>query len=839
MLTIHREDQMRKPSENTSSPGRTYRKSTLVVGGFGASLAMACMSTPSAAQSSDPILLPTVEVETTEQPIQPTKAARAPVKAKPTPRRVAQPRKVTPTVCTPSLAGTPVCAEQEAAEREAQRAAEAQRLAETKAAAGGSSYVDPNAPFKANTLANSRMPGPLRDNPRTVTAITQEVLETTGTTSVRELARSTPGISLGFGEGGNSFGDNIYIRGFKANNDTYTDGVRSPGTGVAETFNTEQVEVVKGPAGTVGGRGTTGGAIDVISKSTQDIDFTRTVTTMTDASTVRQTIDTNKVINDRVQLRFNGMLQDGGVAGRDEVTDDRKGAALAVKFQATDRLIFQGNLSYTKIEQTPDWGVPYVNNEELGLVGPVTEFGIDRDTFYGVPGRDFQVYEETVATAKAEYSFDNGMKLTNTFRASQSLNDYVLTAPSSLNDNGSRNPEDWQVGLSFKSWNQETDVLANVLELSGDAEFGGANHNYVFGLAMSREDIEKLSYSNLSSEDYLPPEGQRGCTVSAVNPDPIAEGCWSGEQPELGTDVTSTTVKTTSLYALDTVTLSNRWKVNGGLRVDMYDIERSGVSGGENYALSRDDVMLNWNLGTTYALTNRLNVYAAAATSTNPAGQELEAGGGFYGGLDDSGSGLAPEENTSFEVGAKFSYSPDLLLTAALYQTTKDKAREDVGPRGATVTSDTLKYRIQGLELGVAGKMTERLSLFGGANFMSSKVLRSADSDNVGLSVANVAHEQLNILATYQVTDKFMIGGRINYQGSIDLGSVAANGRSIPDALTFDLLGEYEVADNMKLKMGITNVADKTVYDAAYRSGTPFTYVAPGREISISLDMKF
>lgn len=97
------------------------------------------MSTPLAAQSSDPILLPTVEVETTEQPIQPTKTARAPAKAKPAPRRGTQPRKVTPTVCTPTLAGTAVCAEQEAAEREAQRASEAQRLAETKAAAGGSS----------------------------------------------------------------------------------------------------------------------------------------------------------------------------------------------------------------------------------------------------------------------------------------------------------------------------------------------------------------------------------------------------------------------------------------------------------------------------------------------------------------------------------------------------------------------------------------------------------------------------------------------------------------------------------------------------------------------------
>lgn len=826
---------MRRIPENSVCSGKPQRNSALIIGGFGASLAMACMTTGASAQDTDLIILPTVEVETTEE----ARPVRKPAKSKPAPRRAAKPRVAAPAVCTPALAGTAVCAPQEAAEREAQELAAATALAAAKAAAGGSSYADPNSPFKANSLANSRMPGPLKDTPRTVTAITQEVLETTGTTSVREIARSTPGISLGFGEGGNSFGDNIYIRGFKANNDVYTDGVRSPGTGVAETFNTEQVEVTKGPAGTVGGRGTTGGALDIISKSPQDIDFTRIVTTVTDASTVRQTIDTNKVINDRVQLRFNGLLQDGAVAGRDVVTDDREGAAMAVRFKATEALILEGNLSYTKIEQTPDWGVPFVNNADLGVVGPVTEYGVDRTTFYGVPGRDFQTVEETVGTAKAQYSFGNGLTLTNTLRLSKSTNDYVLTAPSRLIDNDSANPEDWQVGLSFKSWNQETDVIANVLELAGERHFGGANHKFVFGLAASREEIEKRSYSNLSSEDYLPPSGQNGCTVDAINPDPIAEGCWSGEQPQLGTDVTATTVKTTSLYALDTVTLSDRLKVNGGVRVDIYDIERSGISGGTAYTLARDDVMFNWNLGTTYALSDRLNVYGAAATSTNPAGQELEAGGGFYGGLDTNGSGLAPEKNTSLELGAKFSFSPDLLLTAALYQTTKDNAREDIGPRGATVTSDTLKYRIRGLELGVAGKVNDRLSLFGGANFMNSKILESADSDNVGLSVANVAHEQINILATYQVTDKLMLGGRVNYQGAIDLGSTAANGRSLPDAWTFDLLGEYEVADNATLKMGITNVADTIVYDAAYRSGTPFTYVAPGREISVSYEMKF
>ncbi|MDO5757965.1 MAG: TonB-dependent siderophore receptor [Rhodobacterales bacterium] len=776
------------------------------------------------------IILPTVDVETTEAPA----PARKP--AKPAPRRAAA-----PTVCTPALAGTPVCAEQEAAERaelEAQARADAAAQAAAKAAAGGDSYADPDAPFKADSLANSRLQGPLRDIPRTVTAITQDVIETTGTTSVREIARTTPGLSIGFGEGGNSFGDNLYIRGFKANNDIYVDGIRTPGTGIADTFNTEQIEISKGPAGTVGGRGTTGGALDIITKRPQDVDFLRSVSTLTSATTLRQTIDANKVVNDQVQLRFNLMLQDGEVPGRDHSKDDRKGAALAFAFQASEALKLEADIAYTRIEQTPDWGVPYVNNPDLGLRGPVTEYGVSRNTFYGVPGRDFQTTESAIGTLRATYEFDNGLTLTNTFRAGRAENDYVLTAPSRLLDNDSTNPADWQVGLSFKSWNQTTDTISDVLELAGDTEFGGTQHQFVIGLSASRDKIKKYGYDNLSSEDYRPPAGQRGCTVTAINPDPVGEGCWSGEVPVRGTIGTYTKVKSQSIYVLDTVELSPSWTVNGGLRLDFYDIDRSGGSGDDAYALSRSDTLFNWNLGATYAINDQLNVYAAAATSSNPMGQEIEAGGGFYGGLDTGGENLKPEENTSFEVGLKYEMNPHLLLTAALFQTTKDNAREDIGPRGATVTYDTLKYRIRGLELGVAGNVNERLSLFGGATFMDSKIRKSQDSDAVGQSLANIAETQFNLLATYQATDTVMVGARVNYQSDMDLGSIASNGNKLPSAWTFDLLGEFEIADNAVIRAGINNVTDQIVYDAGYRSGTPFTYVAPGREFTIALDMK-
>ena len=780
---------------------------------LGASLTAACFATSvtsAAAQDALPIVLPTVEVETTaEQPSGRADQAAAQRRA----------------------------AAEAAAAATARQEAEAAALAEAKAHAGSSSFADPDAPFKANTLSNSRLAGETRDIARSVTAITQEVLETTGTTSVREIARSTPGLSLGFGEGGNSFGDNLYIRGFKANNDIYQDGIRDTGISVHETFNTEQVEIVKGPAGTVGGRGTTGGALDIVSKSPQDVAFSIFKTEATSAGTVRQTMDINRVMSDGTQVRFNGMMQDGAVAGRDHTYDNRKGAALAIKRQMTDQLTLEVDFSHTEIEQLPDWGVPYVGDDG----GPVTEFGVDRGTFYGVVGRDFQEVEQTLGTVKATYDFDNGMTLTNTLRAQRSVNDWILTAPSSLITNDSTDINDWDVAVSFKSSYQETDVLANVNELSGTASAGGLDHNYVLGLSVSREEARTWSYEGLISEDYDAPDGVRGCVVSVVDPDPVAEGCWSGEDPVLGANSTDTTINTVSLYLQDTVDLNSRLTLNGGVRLDLYQIDRSGVDrrSDEAYAYSREDTMVNWNLGATYAVNDDLNVYGAVATSTNPQGHEIASGGGWYGGLDESGQNLVPEQNTSVELGAKYNVNSDLLFTAALFQTTKDKARESQGRGPDAVTTDTLEYYIRGLELGLAGQVTDRFAVFGGATLMSSKIRDSVDSAAIGQSLANIAHEQFSLLGTYDVTEKLMLGARATYTGQRDLGGTASNGNTLASSFVVDVLGEYDLGETASVKFGVTNVMDTLYYDAAYRSGSPFTYVAPGREISVALEMKF
>ncbi|CUH81006.1 TonB-dependent receptor [Tropicibacter naphthalenivorans] len=800
---------------------------------MGTSLTAACLAGITFAQEATDegaIVLPTLDVETTAAP-EPA-AAPAP-RAAAKPRRVAAPRPA-PQVCTPELAGTPVCAAQEAAEAQAAAEAAAQAAAEAQARAGTNPNADPDAPFRAVTSANPLLRGEVADMPRTLTAVTKEVLDTTNVTSVRQLARSTPGVSLGFGEGGNAYGDNIYIRGFKANNDIYVDGVRDPGVSVRETFDTEQVEITKGPSGSVGGRGATGGTLNVTTKQPQDVDFYRFSTEYSSAKTIRSTFDINLATSDRLQLRFNGMYQRGEVAGRDEAYDNREGAAVALKYKLTDDVTLDASYSYSHFDQMPDWGVPFTSAGPGGASGPVTEFGVDRGTFYGVADRDFQDTQRHVATARLTWDINGNLAFTNTLRAARTVNDYILTAPGSVDENGSPDPADWTTGVRDKSRYTEVDVIANTAQLTGEADWGGVSHSFATGLVLQKETVRQDSYPG-STEDY--PTGARGCTVDVVSPN--TDPCWAGVMPSLSGNVTKTDVQTISAYFVDRIELSPQWALDAGIRLDHYQVDREGVDrSGAAYALSRTDTMWNGNLGLTFKPREDLTLYGSVATSANPMGQEIASGGGFYGGLDTGGATLAPERNVAYELGAKYELNDDLLLTAALFQTTKMNAREDVGPRGAQVTQDSLKYRLRGVELGVAGKV-DRLGLYGGAVFMTSEVLESADTTAIGQSVATIAHKQFNMLATYDVTDQLMLGVQTNWKDDVDLGTLTPNGNVLPAYWSFDLVGSYDVNDSMGVRFGVKNLTDTVYYDTAYRSGEPFTYVAPGREIWAAVDLKF
>ncbi|HMH62371.1 MAG TPA: TonB-dependent receptor plug domain-containing protein, partial [Bradyrhizobium sp.] len=269
-------------------------------------------------------------------------------------------------------------------------------------------YADAAAPYKVDRLqASGKFPEPLLNTPKTVTVLSKEILEDKNATTLKQAVLSTAGVTLGTGEGGNAFGDRFFIRGFDARNDVFLDGMRDAGVSVRENFFTEQVEILRGPGSSFAGRGTTGGAINIVTKQANtEKSFYNMDTTFGTDRTKRVVLDVNQVISPTLAVRAGGLFQDAGVAGRDFIKDDRDGGFVAVKWTPLDTVKLSANYIHTNLHGLPDFGVPYYrpgapapNNQFTSTAGgPYPDFGANRNNFYGFVNRDYYSIKQDIGT---------------------------------------------------------------------------------------------------------------------------------------------------------------------------------------------------------------------------------------------------------------------------------------------------------------------------------------------------------------------------------------------------------------------------------------------------------
>jgi catecholate siderophore receptor len=733
-------------------------------------------------------------------------------------------------------------------------------------------YADAAAPYKVDHLqASGKFPEPLLNTPKTVTVISKDVLADENATSVKQAMLSTAGVTLGSGEGGNAFGDRFFVRGFDTRNDTFVDGIRDPGVSVRENFFTEQIEILRGPGSSFAGRGTTGGAINIVTKqATTDKSFYNMDDTFGTDGTKRVTLDVNQVISPTLAIRAGGLFQDAGIEGRNFATDDRGGGFVAVKWTPYDAVKVTADYFHTDIHGLPDFGVPYYRPGATGSSsqlftttagGPFPDYGVNRNNFYGFVNRDFYSVHQDLGTLKTEVQITPDLVLSDKARASHSLLNYVGTIPESSNlatGTLSANPV---------SRYQPTDVIDNQLEATYKFDAFGWRHTAVAGVEVSRETSSIDSYTGLTSEgtgsgSFLSSGSETG--VSIYNPqDTFAP--FSGA-PTLTGMPTKIAINTTSGYVIDTANYHDVLILNGGFRYDNYNIKTSGfgTSGGVPNPnswgqQSGDFLMPNFNLGITWKPIPITSVYLAYATSSDPVGAEFDGTSSNYGGLAPVVNGgsnqiFGPQQNKAIELGNKWElFDRHLLVSGALFQTNVTNARESVNTtvNGVTVPiiSAGAAYQVRGVDLEVAGKITDKWSVFGGLVLMKSAVTKSlvppADtalySTNVGLPLANIANQSFSMLSKYQLTDMWEIGGQAIYRSKIYGGTLlAANqGTSLPSYWTFNAFAEAKINKNWQVKLFVNNIFNKLYYTALYQSNAPFVQEAPGRVASVVLSARF
>lgn len=715
---------------------------------------------------------------------------------------------------------------------------------------GGNPYANPDAPYEVQRSASGKLTEPLVDTPRTVTAIPKDVIQDKKVRDLRDLARETPGLTIGSAEGGNSYSA-FAIRGFKANNDIFVDGIRNPGNISPDVFSIEQVEIYKGPSGSIAGRSTIGGAINFITKQ-PDLNFSNyeTATTIGTDNSVRTTVDINQVISRDFAVRANVMYDQHDVAGRDFADSERWGGLFSATAKPTSDLKVTLDYYRYRNNATPDWGVPILRSPLASAPGigthvPVTEFGVPRDTWYGQANLDFMREKADVGTATVVAKLTDGVTLTNKTRVGQTGVDYVAT---SAEGNTYRHPQRDQVA----------DLYANQTELNAKFRTGFLKHDMVAGVELSRERIDRDGYRVLEN-----PPLNSGGTAGIIPNFPFTDPHRNSASIAFKGNVYNATVDTVGTYLMDTIRLSDQWIVNGGIRVDQFQRDQVGFAGVGTPAQQATaaaantanvkDTLLSWNVGVVYKPISIASVYAAYGTTESPVGSELDSTGAEYNGLSATLVDVPPQQASSIEIGTKWElFDRRLLATAALFQTDVNHARTNLGATSPSPADDANafngKYRIRGIELGAAGNITNAWSVYGGLTILDTEVLRSSPNapQEVGRRLANIPLMQFSLLSKYQLTDQLSVGGQATYGGKVYGGHLAANDamNHTVDWWRFDAFTEYEINKHWEIRLSGLNLTNELYYDALYQAqdnppGGTFAYVAPGRAGYLTVRYKY
>lgn len=634
-------------------------------------------------------------------------------------------------------------------------------------------------------LSSPKFKVPLRDIPQTINVIPEKIMESQGATSLQDVLRNSPGITFRAGEGGAAPGDNLFVRGFSAANDIFVNGVRDRGEYSRDAYNLEQVEVSKGPASATYGRGSTGGSINLVTKQAVDGDFGNISASVGTDDYKRLVFDSNKTVDQEkgIAFRLVGMASDADVPGRDFVYKKSWAINPSVSFGlGTDT---QVTLSYEKQTQ-----------EELGDYGLWTGlFGnpdVSYSNFYGQPDRDIVNIDIDRTTLSIGHSFDNGMTLRNVTTYYTSDQDAIYTAPSSPND---PEAEVLLIRTSDKIKDKETTNVSNHTALSGSFSTGDIAHSISAGLEFNKESVDNYSHNSFS------PDPERNAI------DPYSDGPFTFEGGERSGRVRTGEADTVAVYVFDTITLSEKWQANAGVRWESFKPDFVDATDGVTTTeISQSEELTSYRAGLVYKATRNGSFYFGAGNSFNPTAENFSLSESA---TSSSNLNLDTEETKTFELGTKWGLFDNRASFAfALFQSDKNNARARSAD-GDREYTNLGKQSVNGFEIGLSGNITDRLSVYSGYSKMDTEIEASPNLDEVGEELTYAPSESFNLWLNYQVNDKLNIGGGTNYSGSQSYSTTSDNTPSDATYWLVDATASYLVNEDLSIRLNIDNLLDE------------------------------
>jgi len=688
--------------------------------------------------------------------------------------------------------------------------------------------------YKTDVSESKKMTAPLRDSAKTLTVIPQQVIRDTGAMSLTDALRTTPGITFGAGEGGNPNSDRPIIRGFGAESDIFIDGMRDVAAQSREIFNVESVEVSKGPSSAYTGVGSTGGSLNLITKSAKLGDAYNGGYSFGSDQTQRYTLDVNKQLTETSAFRLNLMKHENNVAGRDDVDNSRWGFAPSFAFGLGTDTRVMVDYYHLSTDDMPDYGIPLTlssNRSKYHVDGPAN---VSKSNFYGLNDRDYRKSVNDSGTLRIEHDLNEDTTISNSFRMSRSTLDYIVTNP----DDSRGNVANGLLYRSSKNRNSTSSGFVNQTDLTTKFNTGGLEHSLATGIEFSYQDTHNRGYNvgvaasgNTCNAALL---ASHDCT-SAYDPNP--HDSWNGSITD-SLAYTDTDAKNSAAYVFDTLKFNEQWSLNLGLRLDHYEIASSGYSTGGrgsvagNFDREKTSDVWSYQLGVVYKPLPNGSVYAAWSTSSNPSGETAGNGGQE---IAANNADLDPEKSRNYEIGTKWDFfNDDLSLTAALFRTEKTNARI-TDPDNSSFQVLDGEQRVQGFEFTYTGNITRQWKVFGGYTYMESELVKTSTAADKGNHMPSTPRNSFNLWSTYEVVPKLTLGAGATFVDQ-RFGN-EANSVEIPSYWRYDAMASYKLTKNVDLQLNVQNLTNKRYFDQIFT--THYAHVAPGRTAMMSASFHF
>jgi catecholate siderophore receptor len=682
----------------------------------------------------------------------------------------------------------------------------------------------------------------LRDVPQSMTVVTEKLIDDRNLDTVKDVLRQTAGVTFQAAEGGE---EDIRLRGFSlaTTGDIFLDGMRDPAFYDRDTFNLDRLEVLRGSASMLFGRGSTGGAVNQVSKVPELVDENEVATTVGSHAYRRVTGDFNKRTGETAAFRITAMANKADNNGSGS-SIDKRGLAGAYRFGIGTPDEFLASVYWLDNDNGINYGLPWIRPRAGDTSAGNTIIGSLKPTDYFGLASDYNAGSAKIASLTHTHRFSDSAEVRTIVRKGEFARDLragairfgaaALQPGGVAADLGNFGPGTvFTRGTNLKI--QDMDVLQAQSDLS--AKFGalGVKHQLTTGVDISRE--QKSVYTARTA-------AQGG--VDLPKPTTLAgtpgDGASISEGLRVLRDNNDFSNTAMGVYLQDLVQVAPHWKVLGGLRYDhmrgrynAYGIPRDAA--GPVTTTSYQQSVSDWSkrVGLLYQPTDRTSFHFSYGTSFNTSGDTYS-----YNALS---ANTDPEQSRNIEFGGTFESANKRFFTRfAVFHSTKKNERNTDADSAATRLLLSGKRHSAGIEVDASGRITPKWEVYGSYQWLpiarvddaasSVNTVGNREGDRPGLSPRHSG----TVWTTYQVTPKWRVGGGINFRSRQAPADVTAPAWEAPGFVTGDLMTEYAFTPDVMLRANLSNVTDKLYAESLYRGH----YVpGAGRLLQVSLAVKF